>query len=301
MSGRSCPVCGTPPSSAKLFLKENIDKQKMSAFSFASRKLPEFMCHQLVQCRSCDLVYADQPPDQSVLAQAYHESDFDSADEADDAAEAYLKVVRPILSRLPRKGAALEIGTGTGIFLDKLHAEGFAELVGVEPSVAAIAAAPAHRKPWIRQGIFREEDFNPESFDLICCFMTMEHVRDPELITKAALSLLRPGGAVALVTHDYRSPVNRVLGKRSPIIDIEHMQLFSKASIRHLLEGSGFEHVQVDSFRNRYALRYWTRLLPLPLRGKQALSAGMQAAGLADLKLSFNVGNMISCGFRPSA
>lgn len=301
MSGRSCPVCGTPPASAKLFLKENIDKGKLSAFSFASRKLPEFMCHQLVQCKGCDLVYADQPPDQSVLAQAYHASDFDSADEADDAAQAYIQAIRPILARLPRRGAALEIGTGTGIFLDKLKAEGFNELVGVEPSVAAIAAAPPHRKPWIREGIFREEDFQPESFDLICCFMTMEHVRDPQLITTAASRLLRPGGAIALVTHDYRSPVNRLLGRRSPIIDIEHMQLFSQPSIRTLLQGSGFERVEVHSFRNRYALRYWTRLLPLPVGAKRGLTSAMQALGVADAKLSFNVGNMVSCGFRPGA
>lgn len=299
MSGRSCPVCGTPPSSAKLFLKENIDEDKLSAFSFASRKLPEFMSHQLVQCRTCDLVYADQPPDQSVLTQAYHESDFDSAEEADDAAEAYIKVVRPVVSRLAQRGAALEIGTGTGIFLDKLRAEGFSELVGVEPSVAAIAAAPAHRQAWIRQGIFREEDFCPQSFDLICCFMTMEHVRDPELITSAAWRLLRPGGAIALVTHDYRSPVNRLLGKRSPIIDIEHMQLFSPPSISRLLELSGFVDVEVRSFKNRYALRYWTRLLPLPGGIKQVLTKGLQATTLGNMKLGMNVGNMVSCGFRP--
>jgi SAM-dependent methyltransferase len=296
---RSCPVCHTASSAAKLFLKQNIDPARMSAFSFASRKLPEFMCHQLVQCPTCDLVYANEPPDQSVLAEAYHVSDFDSAQEANDAAAAYDTAVRPVLARLPEKGAALEIGTGTGIFLDSLKSQGFRTLVGVEPSPAAIAAAPAHRQAWIRESIFRESDFEAESFDLICCFMTLEHVRDPNEIASAASRLLKPGGAIALVVHDYRSTVNRLLGKKSPIIDIEHMQLFSHKSIGQLLIRNGFESVEISSFRNRYALRYWMRLLPLAVRLKKTVIRGLDAVAVADLKLSFNVGNMLAIGYRP--
>ncbi len=298
-NARSCPVCSTESSAAKIFLKQNIDPAKVSAFSFASRKLPEFMCHQLVQCPTCDLVYANEPPDQSVLAHAYHVASFDSAQEADDAALAYDKAVVPVLSRLEHKGAALEIGAGTGIFLDMLKTQGFETVVGVEPSAAAIAAAPAHRQAWIREAIFRESDFEPDSFDFICCFMTLEHVRDPNEIVSAASRLLRPGGAIALVTHDYRSGVNRLLGKRSPIIDIEHMQLFSPVSIRELLQRNGFESIEVDSFRNRYALRYWIRLLPLGVGMKQGLIKALAAIGMADTKLTFNVGNMLSFGYRP--
>ncbi len=298
-TSRSCPVCQTPASAAKLFLKQNIDPARMSEFSFASRKLPEFMCHQLVQCPTCDLVYANEPPDQSELARAYHVSDFDSAQEADDAAAAYDKALQPLLTKLPRKDAALEIGTGTGIFLEALQNRGFKTLVGVEPSSAAIAAAPAHRKAWIRETIFHEAGFEPESFDLICCFMTLEHVRDPTEIAGAASRLLRPGGAIALVTHDYRSGINRLLGRKSPIIDIEHMQLFSPASIAQLLQRTGFESIEVSSFRNRYALKYWTRLLPLPVPFKKIVIQTLDATAIADKKLSFNVGNMLSIGRRP--
>ena len=300
-NSRSCPVCGTDSSAAKLFLKQNIDPERVLASSFASRKLPEFMCHQLVQCPRCDLVFANEPPDQAVLAHAYHLASFDSAQEADDAACAYGKAVAPVLDRLKSRGAALEIGTGTGVFLDLLKTCGFETAIGVEPSAAAIAAAPLHRQQWIRKAIFSEADFEPESFDFICCFMTLEHVRDPHEIVSAAARLLRPGGAIALVTHDYRSAVNRLLGKRSPIIDIEHMQLFSRQSIRHLLGRNGFESITVNSFRNRYALRYWVRLLPLAVKLKQRIIHGLERVGMADAKLSMNVGNMLSFGFRPPA
>lgn len=283
-----------------MFMKQNIDPAKLSSFSFASRKLPEFMCHQLLQCRGCDLVYANDPPDQSLLAHAYHVSDFDSHQEADDAAKAYACALQPVLRQLTRMDTALEIGTGTGIFLEHLKHAGFKCVAGVEPSAAAIAAAPTHRRAWIQEGIFREGDHAPASYDLICCFMTLEHVLDPNTIVSAASRLLRPGGAIALVTHDYRSWINRLLGRRSPIIDIEHMQLFSPKSIHTLLDLNKFKGIQVHSFHNRYTLRYWVRLLPVSIPHKQGLIATLDRMGLSDHRLSFNVGNMLSYGYRPA-
>ncbi len=295
---RPCPVCHTASDKAKLFLEKNIDPAKLSGFSFASRKTPEFMCHRLVQCPTCDLVYANQPPGEDELAYAYHVADYDSSEEANDAAAAYIRAIRPTLNALVRRQSVLEIGTGTGIFIEYLSREGFTQLVGVEPSTAAIAAAPVHRQAWIREGIFEEKDFAPESFDLICCFMTMEHVRDPNIIASAALRLLRPGGAFVTVTHDYRGVVNRLLGKRSPIIDIEHMQLFSKRSLRYLFENVGYTGVTVNAFVNTYSLQYWMRLAPLPRGLKQSVSGLMARIGVDHVKLGVNVGNLITTGFK---
>lgn len=295
---RPCPICQAGAGQARLFLEENIDPARLSGLSFSSRKPPEYMCHRLVRCTVCDLVYADQPPPAEELAQAYHQAGYDSAEEADDAANAYSRAAQQALERLPRRGSALEIGTGTGIFLERLRQAGFERLVGVEPSPAAIQAAPEHRRAWIREGVFQEGDFAPESFDLVCCFMTLEHVRDPSVIAGAAYRLLRPGGAFIAVTHDYRSPVNRLLGKRSPIIDIEHMQLFSAASVRRMFEDAGFESVSVKAFVNRYRIGYWLRLAPLPLPLKSWGTRLLGAVGLEKARLGANVGNLFSAGFK---
>ena len=256
------------------------------------------MCHRLVLCPNCDLVYADQPPGEGELAHAYHVADYDSSEEANDAAKAYILAIQPALGRLAQRQSALEIGTGTGIFLEHLSNEGFAELVGVEPSSAAISAAPEYRQSWIHEGMFEEKNFAPESFDLICCFMTMEHVRDPDIIARAAFRLLRPGGAFVTVTHDYRSLVNRLLGKRSPIIDIEHLQLFSERSVRYLFEHAGYANVTVNSLVNAYSLRYWMRMAPLPYGLKHGISNLMSAFGIGHIKLGINVGNHITAGFK---
>lgn len=298
---RPCPVCGAGSHEAKSFLQANIDLARLDEFSYASRKTPEYMNLELVQCQRCDLVYADDPPSQDELAHAYHVADYDSAEEADDAAAAYIRAMQPVLQALPRRESALEIGAGTGVLLEHLARQGFTELVGVEPSAAAIAAAPEHRREWIRQGIFRQQDFASESFDLICCFMTMEHVLDPKVIALAAFQLLRSGGAFVTVTHDYRGRLNRMLGKRSPIIDIEHMQLFSGPSIQTLFETTGYHNVRVERFVNRYAFRYWWRLAPAPSPVKRAVTKLAEATHLDAVRIGMNVGNSMTSGVKPTS
>ena len=296
---RPCPLCGAGPDQAEPFLSDTLDESRISASSFASRKVPEYMSHAMVRCRSCDLAYVDHPPSVESLHASYHAADYDSAEEAEDAADAYARAFAPVLGRLNGRGVALEIGTGTGAFLERLESFGFKQLIGIEPSSAAIAAAPPHRQPWIREGIFQEADFQPESIDLICCFMTLEHVQDPGALVAAAFRLLKPGGVFVGVTHDRRAWLNRLLGRRSPIVDIEHMQLFSAESAKYLLRHHGYAPVDGASFRNSYRPSYWLRLAPLPGTLKSALTRMLRRSKLDERRLSIDVGNFMSWGFRP--
>jgi SAM-dependent methyltransferase len=292
LEDRVCPVCGAPPNRATLFLEASYDPAQLGDFSFASRKTPEFMSYKLIRCSECSTVYAQSAPPASVLGAAYAASAYDSSEEAALAAETYMQA----MSGLPARGAALEIGTGTGVLLGKLLQAGFERVVGVEPSTAAIAAAPAGIRPFIREGVFAEGDFEPGSFDLICCFMTLEHVSAPRELTQACFRLLAPGGTVAFVTHDYMARLNRWLGRRSPIIDIEHLQIFCPQSLRRLLADAGFSNIRTAPIVNRYPLRYWARLAPLPSPAKKLGLSVMERVGLGGVRLSVNVGNLMAFG-----
>jgi SAM-dependent methyltransferase len=297
---RGCPICRNPAVPTEMFLSNSVREDAVTASSFASRKMPEYMSHAMVRCTCCDVVFVDQPPSQAELAESYHAADYDSSEEAEHAADSYAKAIRPVLQRLSgRMNNALEIGTGTAAFLARLKDAGFNNVLGVEPSVSAIAAALPERKPWIREGIFVESDFAPESFDLITCFMTLEHVREPGDLVESALRLLRPGGAFVGVTHNYRGWVNWLLGSRSPIVDIEHMQLFSAHSSQALLTTRGFEKVEAVAFSNAYRLSYWMRLFPMPEQAKQTLVGAVKGTPLDAARIPFNVGNTMSWGFKP--
>lgn len=299
MKNRCCPVCGASSEKSKVFLKRIFNESSLSGYSFSSRKSPEFMTYGLIKCDICHLVYVNNPPSEHELSKSYHDAMYDSAEEALDAAMSYISAIMPALSLLTRKESVLEIGTGSGVFLDLLSKFGFKEFHGVEPSPAAVAAAPPEIQSLIHIGMFNESLYNAASFDLICCFMTMEHVSDPGELSKSAFRLLRPGGAFVVIVHDYEAFINKILGRYSPIIDIEHMQIFSCDSLRYMFEVSGFKDYAVNSFSNQYSMKYWLRLMPVPGFFKSFLYYVLKITGLSGVKIKLNVGNLIAFGFKP--
>jgi SAM-dependent methyltransferase len=174
-------------------------------------------------------------------------------------------------------------------------------VAGVEPSTDPIAAAAPEVRALIEQGVFGP-GLRPEaSQSLITCFQTIEHVPDPMAMVRDAVAQLKPGGMLVIVCHDRRAPVNRALGLRSPIIDIEHMQLFSPQSVRELLTRGGLIDVHRSVIRNRYPLRYWAKLLPLPGGLPEVLDRGLERAGLARRAVTVPVGNQLAWGVKPGA
>ena len=295
--GRACPVCGATTHVS--FADEHIDPERINDFTYASRKQPEFMCLRLVRCTSCNLVYAPNPPGRAFLSAAYADAAYDSGLEAQCAAQSYAHALAPYLAHLRSRNAAVDVGAGSGPLLPWLIDFGFQTVIGVEPSHAAINAAPASVRPMLREGMFGPGLLDGVKPSLICSFMTLEHMDDPGTFVKTAYSLLEPGGMIALVVHNWQGLLNRTLGLRSPIIDVEHLQLFNPSSVNTLLQTVGFENINVKPICNRYPLRYWLRLTPLPRNVKGAIDNVLKIISLSDTPLSMRVGNILAVGVKP--
>ena len=52
-----CPICQFKTKTPKIYIKKNIKKKLLNKYSFSSRKIPEFMNFDLVQCCRCSLIY----------------------------------------------------------------------------------------------------------------------------------------------------------------------------------------------------------------------------------------------------
>ena len=53
--------------------------------------------------------------------------------------------------------------------------------------------------------------------------------------------------------------------------------------------------------RNRYPLRYWLQLAPIPERLEAALRRLLSAGRLVDRPVSLGVGNLVAVGYKPAA
>ena len=127
--------------------------------------------------------------------------------------------------------------------------------------------------------------------------MTMEHVYNPnKTLAKSYLSL-KKGGIIAIVTHNSGNILHKILGKKSPIIDIEHLQLFSKKSIKFALKNNGFTNIKIIDIKNSYHLNYWINLLPISKVVKNIFQIFLKKYfKILNIKLSFNVGNILIIG-----
>jgi SAM-dependent methyltransferase len=271
--------------------------------SYASRKDPEFMSLRMVACPECGLLYAPRIPSSGFLAHAYAETGYDSDSAARFAAASYADAVAARLSRLPDLGSALEIGCGNGALLAHLIRLGFTSVTGVEPSREAAEAADSALRRCIRVEAFDPARLPAGQFSLVIANQTLEHVDQPAEVIAAAHRLLKPGGALMIVSHDYQHWLMRLLGAHSPIIDIEHLQIFSRSSLERLLTRAGFAPVSIEAFGNCYPLHYWFRLLPVPALLKRPLGPALRTGWLAPvgrLTLAASIGNMIAWAQVPS-
>jgi hypothetical protein len=104
--------------------------------------------------------------------------------------------------------------------------------------------------------------------------------------------VLRPGGLILALNHNVAGWSARMLGERSPIVDIEHTYLYSPATMRTLFTKVGFEDPEVRSVRNTYSLSYLLQLIPLPARVKSILLRALTASPLGRARLTVPLGNL---------
>jgi SAM-dependent methyltransferase len=281
-----------------VFAEASVVPDSLTSFAFSSRKEPENLHHRIVVCDECDILYSSPVPSRDYLEAAYRDASFDASEESRLASLTYASFLPRIAKSLADRRGALDIGTGDGAFLQRLLDHGFTDVVGVEPSAAPVALAQPRVKDLIRVGSFRASDFEGERFRLVTCFQTMEHVDDPLGLCRDAHRMLRSGGAIFLVAHNHRALSARLMGLKSPIFDIEHLQLFSPASLRKTLARAGFTGIEVHPVVNRYPLHYWAKIAPLPRSMKAGVLRGLRGTAIGRVLLAAPVGNIAAVGFK---
>jgi hypothetical protein len=117
-------------------------------------------------------------------------------------------------------------------------------------------------------------------------------------VCRDAFSLLKEDGALLLVFHNRRAISARLLRLRSPIFDIEHLQLFSRRSARFLLETAGYRDVKIGAIRNSYPLNYWLKLFPSPKMAKKLAMTIAERTGLGRLPVALPAGNLAAVAFK---
>jgi SAM-dependent methyltransferase len=192
-------------------------------------------------------------------------------------ARARLKRITALLARHPAPRSKtirlLEIGCGTGCFLDEARPLGW-EVRGIE--VSEYAARRARQRGLTVDSVAIEECAIAGPFDVVALWDVIEHLRAPGTVLQSAASALAPGGVLALSTGDLTSLCARLSGPRWHLFNLpEHLFFFSPRALKRLLARHGLHVAALTREVNWSPASYLLERVakPLGLRPPRLLAA----------------------------
>jgi SAM-dependent methyltransferase len=256
------------------------------------------------RCRGCGLLVVPQGVATDPSGVSIYESET-SVFEADGNAGYYFdhetnlansrRKLAFVEEHLPAGSSLLDAGANFGHFLSvarvRYRARGFdlspgavtwsLAHFGVDIDVGSVYSPPEEGAPW----------------DAITSWDVVEHLADPMEALRRLRGLLRPGGWLFVSTPDAGSRVARLLGRRWHYLDpLQHITVFSRKSLRALLEGAGFDVVTMRSLGHYYRVRYVADRLcylhPRGASGAACRAARLLSRPLGGLAVYLNLGDV---------
>jgi len=214
--------------------------------------LKRSVCLEVRECEQCGLAYVTPRP--TLQSMCSHYRDTYAVDNLEGLWGDYrsFDFTGPDIARLRRfvnlKGATvLDVGCGSGIFLDALRRAGASVLVGIEPS-----GKKAHLADRMVQGakiygsLYEEIELPESSFDLITALDIVEHLYRPGDFFRFASRLLRPGGVLFIKTPNWNAAKRYGTLWAGLNQDAEHVYYFGRRSLENYLVRVGILLEEVD-------------------------------------------------------
>lgn len=286
-----CAICKTNKYTDVLF-PETTDFTRIDKDIFSARRIPDRVHYRLLQCNKCALIFSSPILSEKTIRKLYRESRLTYEQEIESLKETYGHYLGNTLRYSVKNPALLEIGGGSGFFLEKAKEMGLSKVYGVEPSQDAVNQARSDIKKNMIVDFFPSKKIKKSSMDIICIFQTLDHIIDPNFFLQECRKALRKNGLVLCIHHNTDGLSVKLLREKSPIFDIEHIFLFNKDNLKTIFAKNGFKTVEVFDVKNTFPLRYWIRMFPLPLKIKTNLINLLKLIRLDNFPITLSAGNI---------
>jgi 2-polyprenyl-3-methyl-5-hydroxy-6-metoxy-1,4-benzoquinol methylase len=211
-----------------------------------------------VRCRDCASLLDPDPPSAERLRELYEGPGYFVKEQGDGPGDTlcgypgdYLanranveRKFAEVLGHLERyvePGRLLDVGAGPGFLVEVARRRGW-DATGVDLNSWAASYARDELSVEVRVGEIRDLGLEDGELDAITMLDLVEHTPEPGRLIAETARLVRPDGALAILTPDAGSTVSRALGHRWPEVRRpgEHAVLFSIDGLTRLLARHGF-------------------------------------------------------------
>ena len=203
----------------------------------------------LVRCNHCGLMYLNPRPNPEGLA-AYYPQDYEAHIGTQKQRLSWLRRLdyeygihkrHRAITRYTEIGHMLDVGCGSGAFLDGMRERGWS-VAGIEPSARAATYARHELGLRIQNTPLEDAELVPAAFDLVTMWNVLEHLSNPQESLRRLGAALRPGGLLAFAVPNLHS-LDRILFKQYWAgYDLpRHLYTFPFDVLEKMVRAAGFE------------------------------------------------------------
>ncbi len=203
---------------------------------------------QIVTCKSCGFKFTNPRPNQNEISKYYKAESYISHTNTSKGliAKIYHTVRRYTLkgklnlinNLYPAKGKLLDVGCGTGMFLNEARENGW-KVNGIEPDSGARQIAEEINKATIKTEIL--SSFQNEQFNIITMWHVLEHVHLLNETVEWLKERLSENGSLIIAVPNHESKDAEIYQAQWAAYDVpRHLYHFSQKSIKQLFEQKGF-------------------------------------------------------------
>ena len=224
--------------------------------------------YNILQCMDCGLLSQSPLPSLEDLCEIYNNPEYWNSPYFQNCKKDYeqdekIKMYKWALARLecliPEKGRILDVGCGTGVFLNIARNNGW-KVTGIECSTIAVEYARHNFGFDIKEGMIEKIEIPVGVFEAITLWDVIEHFRNPvEVLSKLSWSLA-PNGIILIFTPNSKSFIRQI----APTLDLVfpprpksfvemiysplHIHYFNLKNIKSLLETNFISTLETHQF-----------------------------------------------------
>jgi SAM-dependent methyltransferase len=210
----------------------------------------------IVRCGSCGHMQLERFPTSAVLDEAYGEAASEDYIEEEAGQRETARRVLADIEHFVQPGAIVDLGCWTGYLLDEARRRGW-EPRGIEPSEFASGFAREQLDLDVRTQSLSDAQLLAHHYNAAVMGDVIEHLPEPAQALEMIAAALRPGGVVCLLVPDAGSRLARLMGRRWWSVLPTHVQYFTRASLRLLLERHGYQVVRITTAPKVFTVRYY--------------------------------------------
>jgi 2-polyprenyl-3-methyl-5-hydroxy-6-metoxy-1,4-benzoquinol methylase len=211
---------------------------------------------KIVECKDCGFVFTNPIPDEKYIIKYYKSEDYIShSDTKKGLVNMAYHQVRKITLReklhlinsLSKKEILLDIGCGTGYFLNSCKEDGW-EVEGTEPDPDARKIAEAQIKSEVSESIFSKSNY--ESYNIITMWHVLEHVHKLNESMERISRLLKKDGKLIIAVPNCKSYDATIYKENWAAYDVpRHLYHFTADSMDKLLKKHNFKMIKKEPMK----------------------------------------------------